>query len=85
MQVPSSSVNIPSYILLRPIWYNKNIKINSKPIYAEEFANQNIIFLYDIFNTENEFKARDEMKINYNLNDKSYFKWKQFADLIPKT
>ena len=25
------------------------------------------------------------MKINYNLNDKSYFKWKQSADLIPKT
>ena len=45
----SSSGNIPSSILSQPIRYNKNIKINSKPIYVEEFAKQNIIFLYDRF------------------------------------
>ena len=53
----SSSVNISSSILSQPIWYNKNIKINSKPIYVEEFAKQNIIFLYDLFNTKNELKT----------------------------
>ena len=42
----SSSVNSPSSILSQPIWYNKNIKINNKPIYFEEFAKQNFIFLY---------------------------------------
>ena len=30
------------------------MKKNCKPIYAEEFANQNIIFLYDLFNIEND-------------------------------
>ena len=34
----SYAVNIPSPILSQPIWYNKKIKINSKPIYVEEFA-----------------------------------------------
>ena len=34
----SYSVNIPSSILSQPIWYNKKIKINSKPIYVEEFT-----------------------------------------------
>ena len=48
-----SSVNNSSSVLLQPIWYNKNTKINSKPIYAEEFSKQNVIFLYDHFNTEN--------------------------------
>ena len=39
----SSSVNIAFSILSQPILY-KNIKMNSKPIYIEEFAKQNIIF-----------------------------------------
>ena len=30
----------------------------------------------DLFSTENEFKTWDEMKISYNLGDKSYFKWR---------
>ena len=40
----SSSFNILSPILSEPIWYNKNIKINSKPTCVYEFAKQNIIF-----------------------------------------
>ena len=75
----------PSSILSQPIWYHKNIKISSKPIYVEEFAKQNIIFLNDLFNTENEFKTWNEMKISYNLNNKSYFKWRKIINPIPKT
>ena len=41
----SSSVNIPSSMLSQLIWYKKDIKINSKPIYVEEFAKQNIIYM----------------------------------------
>ena len=81
----SCSVNIPSSILSQPIWYNKNIKINSKPIYVEEFAKQNIIFLYDLFNTKNELKTWDEIKVTYELSDKSYFKWRQIINSVPKT
>ena len=80
----SSSVNIPPSILSQPIWYNKNNKINRKPIYVEEFAKQNIIFLYDLFNTKNELKTWDEIKITYKLSDKSYFKWRQITNSIPK-
>ena len=80
----SSFFNNPSSVLSQPIWYNKNIKINSKPIYVEEFAKQNI-FLYDLFNTKNELKTRDEIKISYELSDKSYFKWRQIISSIPKT
>ena len=66
-------------------WYNKNIKINSKPIYVAEFAKQNIIFLYDLFNTKNELKTWDEIKISYEHSDKSYFKWRQIISSFPKT
>ena len=81
----SSSVNIPPSILSQPIWYNKNNKINRKPIYVEEFAKQNIIFLYDLFNAKNELKTWDEIKITYELSNKSYFKWRQIIHSIPKT
>ena len=81
----SSSVNIRSSVLSQPILHNKNIKISSKPIYLEEFVKQNIIFLYDLFNTKNEFKTCDEIKISYKLSDKPYFKWTHIASSIPKT
>ena len=62
----SYSLNIPSSILSQPIWYNRNIEINSKPIYVEEFAKK-IIFLYDLFNTKYELKTWDEIKVTYEL------------------
>ena len=65
----SASFNISSYILSQPILYNKSIKIYSKPIYVEEFAKQNVIFLYDLFNTKNELKAWGEIKITYELSN----------------
>ena len=77
----SSSVSIPSSTLPQPIWYNKNIKINSNPIYAEEFAKQNIIFLYDLLNTKDEFKTWGDIKISYELSDK----WRQIINSVPKT
>ena len=42
-----------------------------------------ISFAY--MNTENEFKTWDEIKISYELSDKSYFKWRQIISSIPKT
>ena len=65
----SSSFNISSYILSQRIWYNKSIKIQSKPTYVEEIAKQNVIFLYDLFNTKNELKTWGEMKIAYELSN----------------
>ena len=81
----TSSVNVPSYILSQPILYNKNIKMKNKLNYVEEFAKQNTLFLYDLFNTENEFKTWDEIKTNYELSNKSYFKWTQIFSSICKT
>ena len=44
-----------------------------------------IIFSYDLFNTKNELKKWDEIKVTYELNDKSYFKWRQIINSVPKT
>ena len=81
----SNSVNIPCSISLQPIWSKKNIKINSKPIYVEEFAKQNIILLCDLFNTKNELNTWNEIKITYELSDISYFKCRQIIKSIRKT
>ena len=44
-----------------------------------------IIFLYDLLNTKNELKTWDEIKVTYELSDKSYFKWRQIINSVPKT
>ena len=54
-------------------------------MYVEEFAKQNIIFLYYLFNNENESKTWDETKISYELSDKSCFKWRQIISSVSKT
>ena len=52
-QYLSSPVTIPASILPQPLWYNRITQINSTPIYVEEFAKQNTIFLHGLFNAEN--------------------------------
>ena len=44
-----------------------------------------IIFLYDLLNTKNELETWDEIKVTYELSDKSYFKWRQIISSVPKT
>ena len=70
-------------ILSQLIWYNKNIETNNKPIYDEELAKQNIIFL--CFDAKNGCKTWDEMKTSYNRNDTSLFKRGQIVNSFPKT
>ena len=36
-------------------------------------------------NTKNELKTWDEIKVTYELNHKSYFKWRQIINSVPKT
>ena len=50
----------------------------------KNLQNKIYFLLYDL-NTENEFKTLVEIKISYNLNDKSYFRWRQIVNSIPKT
>ena len=46
---------------------------------------QNIVFLYDLFNTKNELKTWDEIKVTYELSDKSYSTWRQIINSVLKT
>ena len=50
----------------------------------KKLQKKKIIFLYDVFNTKNELKT-DEIKVTYQLSDKSYFKWKQIINSVSKT
>ena len=44
-----------------------------------------IIFLYDLFNTKNDLKTWNEIKVTCELDNKSYFKWRQIINSAPKT
>lgn len=48
MQELSSTTNIPSSIMSQPIWYNKNNKINSKSIFAENLQNKIVFFVWSL-------------------------------------
>ena len=66
----SSSVMIPSFILSQPIWYNKNIKRDSKPFALKNL--QNKIFSYMIFlikkmSLKPEMKGRLVLALMFNL------------------
>ena len=50
----------------------------------KNLQNKIYFLLYDL-NTENEFKTLVEIKISYNLNDKSYFRWRQIVNSILRT
>ena len=77
---------LSSSVIFDLLFYHNQFGItNNKLIYVKEFAKQNIIFLYDLFNAEIESKTWDEKRIDYNLSGKSYFKWRQIVNSIPKT
>ena len=48
MQELSCTTNIPSSIMSQPIWYNKNNKINSKSIFAENLQNKIVFFVWSL-------------------------------------
>ena len=52
---------------------------------SKNLQKKNIIFLYDLFNTKNKLKTWDEIKVTYELSNKSYFKWRQIISSVPKT
>ena len=57
------------------IWYNSSLKIEGKTLFYKELFDNNIIFIKDISDEENEFKTYNELKNQFNckLNFLKYF------------
>ena len=81
----SSSPNIPSAIASEYLWYNSYIKIDNKVINFKEFSKKGINYVFHFFDKNGRLKIWSDFKFEYNLTDKSSFKWYQILNSMPKS
>ena len=70
-------------ILSEFIWFNSNIKVDSKPVYF--FSDKNLNFIGQLFNNNGNVKPCEDIKIEFHLNDTYKIYWLQIIDVLPKT
>ena len=81
----SVSPNIPSKITSQVIWFNKNIKIDSKPLCNNSLANQGINYVGQLFNGNGMTKVWFDIKTQFNFSNKQHYFWIQLINLIAKS
>ncbi len=57
----------PENIMAQPIWLNKNIKIDSKPIFYKRWTQKGIFFINDLLNENGSFYSSRDIRQKYNL------------------
>ena len=65
------------------MWFTADIKINSKPFHFQDFSKENINFVEHLYKPFGVFKSWSEVKTEYNLEEKMFYKWFQLYHAIP--
>ena len=78
----SSSPETPACLLSQFLWFNKYIKIEDNPVCLTKFAAKNIDFSSQLFEGRS-LKSWNNLKIEYNLTNETYFQWLQLQHAIP--
>ena len=65
------------------MWFNKDIKINNKPFHFQGFSKENTNFVEHLYKLFGVFKSWSEVKTEYNLEEKMFYKWFQLYHAIP--
>jgi hypothetical protein len=52
------------YFLSSPLWMNKTIKIENKPVFYENWFRKGICFVNDIMSEDGKFLSKNIMKFN---------------------
>ena len=73
----------PSCLRSQFLWFNKDIKINNKPLHFQDFSKENINFVEHLSKPSGVFKSWSEIKSEYNLEEKMFCKWCQLCHAIP--
>ena len=74
---------LPSMILSEFIWFNSNIKVDSKPVHFSFFSDKN--FIGQLFNDNGKIKPWEDIKIEFHLKDTKKIYWLQIIDALPKS
>ena len=72
-------------ILFEFIWFNSNIKVESKPVHFYFFSDKNLSFIGQLFNENGNIKALEDIKIEFHLKDTQEIYWLQIIDAFPKS
>ena len=76
---------LPSMILSEFIWFNSNIKVDSKPVHFSFFSDKNVNFIGQLFNENGNIKPWEDIKIEFHLKDTQKIYWLQIIDALPKS
>ena len=72
-----------SSILNQRIWHNLLLKIDNKPYFFNDFARANLNYVYQLFNVNGSPKTWNEIKNEFNLDNRCYFKYIQIIHSLP--
>ena len=73
----------PSCLRSQFLWFNKDIKINNKPLHFQDFLKKNINFVEHLCKPSGVFQSWSEIKSEYNLEGKMFYNWCQLSLAIP--
>ena len=74
-------------ILSEFIWFNSNIKVDSKPVHFSFFffSDENLNFFGQLFNDNENIKPCEVIEIEFHLKDSQNIHWLQIIDALPKS
>ena len=81
----TSNSTLPSMILSEVIWFNWNIKVDSKPVHFSFFIWQNLDFIDQLFNDNVNINPWKDLNLEFHLKDTHKIYWLQIIDALPKT
>ena len=73
----------PASILNQRIWHNHFLIIENNPFFFKDFAQVNFNYVYQMFTPDGRMKTWPEIKTEFNLNDRMYFRFFQLVHSIP--
>ena len=76
---------LPLMILSEFIWFNSNIKLDSKPVHLPFFSNKNFNLIDQLFNDNGNIKPWEDIKIEFFLKDTQKIYWLQIIDALLKS
>ena len=78
-----SASTIPSIILSEFLWFKGNIKVDDRPTGFKYFSEKGVNFGSHIMKKNSEIKSWNDLKNEFKLEQRLYFKWMQLVNAIP--
>ena len=71
---------LPSMILSEFIWFNLNIKVDSKPMRFSFCSDKNVNFIGQLFNDNGNINSWEDINTEFHLKDTQKIYWLQIID-----